>query len=660
MANLLWVSVVTLGRHNAIAHDVRLISATITGIGRLVATKINLDTKVVAIVGPNEAGKSTLLRALAYLDDEPTGALHAIHHSREVEITKRTLVVSAEYILEEQDLQNIDSILLIKDKPSRVTISKTAGGTRVTEIRPSIEKSPKVLVDASDILTRFLEDPEAKPLEEMADKDADKSPSNTATRLVRLIAEIETIARNPQQKITPELLSEATAVRDRLRRIKGIHPRVLRALNAAVLWLNTEPSDGILEAIQARRPQFLLFDEEQRQLHSSYIVDEETASNPPKPLRNISNLADLDLQLLFTALRTGNHTSRATLLHRANKTLRERTKAAWKQSDVAIKLDLQGSELNIQILEDDSVVTVFEERSAGLRAFAAMLAFVSDRKLAVPPILLIDEAENHLHYDAQADLVQMFSTQEQASKIIYTTHSPGCLPADLGTSVRTVLPSPDTPGVSEVRNSFWQHGPGFSPLMLAMGAGAAAFTPARLVVLAEGPSEMLLLPSLIKHAIDAKKLEYQIAPGLSAASPTIYRDLDLEGARVVFLVDGDQGGKDLRRKLIQNNVDATRVILLEASTLENLLDPSVYREVVRELMRESSGNTAIPPLPELGGIDSDPWPNQLAKWASSHGLALPSKVAVASRLVETSRAQASKEGQIVLRALHDTILSTLK
>jgi predicted ATP-dependent endonuclease of OLD family len=54
------------------------------------------------------------------------------------------------------------------------------------------------------------------------------------------------------------------------------------------------------------------------------------------------------------------------------------------------------------------------------------------------PILLLDEIETHLHYDAQADLAQMLAKQEIVAKVIYTTHSMGCLPEDLGTGVRFI------------------------------------------------------------------------------------------------------------------------------------------------------------------------------------------------------------------------------
>ncbi len=48
----------------------RLISAHVTGYGRLIDTKVNLDSKVIAIVGPNEAGKTSLLEALAFIDSK--------------------------------------------------------------------------------------------------------------------------------------------------------------------------------------------------------------------------------------------------------------------------------------------------------------------------------------------------------------------------------------------------------------------------------------------------------------------------------------------------------------------------------------------------------------------------------------------------------------
>lgn len=68
------------------------ISAHVQGYGRIVDSKINLDAKVIAIVGPNEAGKTTLLKALAHVDGET--AVPMPQRSRATEVTDQTRVTT--------------------------------------------------------------------------------------------------------------------------------------------------------------------------------------------------------------------------------------------------------------------------------------------------------------------------------------------------------------------------------------------------------------------------------------------------------------------------------------------------------------------------------------------------------------------------------------
>jgi predicted ATP-dependent endonuclease of OLD family len=225
------------------------------------------------------------------------------------------------------------------------------------------------------------------------------------------------------------------------------------------------------------------------------------------------------------------------------------------------------------------------ERSDGLRMFVALTTFVQARANGRPVVLLIDEAENHLHYDAQADLMGVLERQELASQVIYTTHSAGCLPDELGGNIVAVVPDIET-GYSTIDSSYWTGGLGFTPLMMAMGAGAAAITPSRYAILAEGHSEALILPRLIREATGLHRLGYQIAAGIAEAGGDEIPTLDAEAARVAYLVDGDGGGEANAKKLVRAGVDNARIVHLGGAgsdlCLESLIDEAVYQACVQE------------------------------------------------------------------------------
>src|SRR5262249_36385344 len=150
----------------------------------------------------------------------------------------------------------------------------------------------------------------------------------------------------------------------------------------------------------------------------------------------------------------------STRRNTANKRLMEVFEANWNQQGIAIQVDVQGTILFVQATTPEDVgLSDIGERSDGLRWFAALLAF--SHGWNNHPILLVDEIETHLHYDAQADLVGVLSRQSFTSKVIYTTHSFGCLPNDLGTGVRVVHPIDNA--TSCLENGFWKRGAGFSP-----------------------------------------------------------------------------------------------------------------------------------------------------------------------------------------------------
>jgi predicted ATP-dependent endonuclease of OLD family len=170
-------------------------------------------------------------------------------------------------------------------------------------------------------------------------------------------------------------------------------------------------------------------------------------------LENLAKLAGLDLVDLHDTITRNDTGDVVRILTEANARLAEEF-TAWTQYPIEVRFDNDGNILRIHVSTLGGGYTALSERSDGLKQFVALISLTAANPGTMPPILLIDEAESHLHYDAQADLVQVFARQDAAAQIIYTTHSAGCLPEDLGAGIRIIEPM-QASNHSRVLNRFW-------------------------------------------------------------------------------------------------------------------------------------------------------------------------------------------------------------
>lgn len=631
----------------------RLISLHVRSYRRLLDTKVNLAGKVIAVIGPNEAGKTSLLHALARLNDG--GEVPPLDISRGSRpIDREAVYLDAAYSLDEVDQSIFNDLDLVALPVRMVYQRRIRGGSPMIGFEPSPVRRRTDYESAISQLNEFIASGSAASFDELMRHDDDEvvEEPTPSQRFLNIVAVLEDLATN----VNDEHDRESEEIATDLERVSL--GEVAAMLRRAIRWRRLPDVDQeARNRIHARMPRYLLFSDDDRNLLNEYDIQGGVAENPPPALANLARLADLDLVQLRVAIEEGDYGRTVTIQNRANKQLATMFARTWRQSNITVELNLQGTIVRVLIKENDDIVTTFDERSAGLRMFVALAAFIATRENVTPPVLLIDEAETHLHYDAQADLVNMLLTQQEAIQVIYTTHSPGCLPPDLGTGIRVVAPSAVDPAISVVHNAFWTgRVAGFSPLLLAMGAGAAAFAVTRYAVLAEGPSEMILMPSLIRAAMGLDVLPYQIAPGLSEAATSQYPDLDLQAARVAFTVDGDQGGARLRERLIAGGVPGDRIAVLTGMTLEDAVDLDSYRTAVKAEADAANGSmTEEMPSAEF----SAPRASAVERWYKQLGLIPPSKIAVANRLVQEGKAIPSEEGQACLRALHEELISIL-
>jgi len=617
------------------------------GFRRLAQTATNVDGPLTAFVGFNEAGKTSLLRALAWFTDG--GAIDPIDYNRtRPPENDSTAVVKVYFELDAEDRAQFGHVRM-DNPPTSVSLYRKPDGGRHRVLHPMPTRPSKPFADASERLAglrsaslassktasdEFM-DPRAwsqtlTDALKRPDEDWDEEATTAAANLSTWLQKTPENRKRPRDAKLANLLEEVLA-----------------------LMSEGHPNDTVWNAISNREPDFVLFEETDRTLETSYEINpDQRAAVHPAVVRLLA-LAKVDLDDMWSHIQTADSTKRETLLERGNDRLRGLFDQAWNQSKVAVRFNVSGTRVEVLIkeLHGEGDVTNIAERSDGLKAFVALVAFLETGDHAVPPVLLIDEAETHLHYDAQADLVSVLLKSVDTTQVIYTTHSPGCLPSDLGTGIRVIARDPEYADSSLIKNNFWEgEGPGFSPLLFAMGAGAAAFSMCRSAVLAEGASDMVLLPTLIRQATGIYDLEYQVAPGLANAHGSGIR-VEEVAAKVVYLTDGDQGGKDHEKALKDVGVDGGRIFRLPGGqAVEDLVHPADYIATVNDFLTKMSQAKQFKTTDVPTGT---PIAKAFTDWAKVNRVQAPSKVEMAYALLRKPNRRLTTQGRKALTALHE-------
>ena len=86
----------------------RLINLKITGFRRLADINVNLDGDVIAIVGPNEAGKSTLLDAMNSLQNDES--IDRFDITRGKTYKESDPIIEARFLLEPEEIEFAGSL----------------------------------------------------------------------------------------------------------------------------------------------------------------------------------------------------------------------------------------------------------------------------------------------------------------------------------------------------------------------------------------------------------------------------------------------------------------------------------------------------------------------------------------------------------------------
>jgi hypothetical protein len=171
-----------------------------------------------------------------------------------------------------------------------------------------------------------------------------------------------------------------------------------------------------------------------------------------------------------------------------------------------------------------------------------------------------------------------------------------------------------------------------------MGANTLAFIPVRNAVATEGIVDIILWPTLLRHATGRSYLNFQVVPGISESTLPEITQLDPEAPLTAYLLDADEGGRDLRERLRNAGVADSRIFTIPDNesrglAVEDLVDPTVYVTAVNAGLDLAQGSNASFTLDDLPAVGR---PQAVAAWCKSQGFSVPSKRLVAYRIVEQS------------------------
>lgn len=624
--------------------SVRLIELKLQKYGRFSETTIlYTDGKMTAIVGANESGKTTLLTALLDLNAGTEWTKKYIVNAAPGE---EDFIISGKFSIEKSEILELSDY---EQKPKYLTLKKYYAGN----FEWSFDENPILALGADVILAdkvdKFVKLLSTETKNDILDAESltsflaylrgDGKPGSAAS----LEKHFENVLHENFDPSFQEQFDEMSSIIESEIEIRKTQESLRIAIGTRLTSL---------------RPKFLLYSESVRNLPWRASIENLEEISRLRPIlqvggitpEQISELLEIDLSKLNNRLRG------------VSKKINETIMSKWRQANLEVELRAEEAGfLTFEIYDVDAEVShPIERRSEGLRQFIALSSFLRSQVLDSKPIILIDEIEQHLHLQAQAELVDFFERQNFASQVIFSTHSPGALPQDLN-NVRAVVPA--NSGSSTVKNRPWQErGNQVENLFNLLGAGAYVFGALRAALVTEGNVDAMLYPTIFREASSLsydQPLGFQCIPGPSSDNRhTTYSN---QSVKLAYQIDGDEGGIALKSSLEEQGVDGRQIFILQDGlSIEDYIKDEVLIKAINEVL-SSQGSKVIITSDDLVGFPSKM--TSISQFFKKNSLGEVDKKRVAAKILDYERLGdkiLDPKGIDFLSGLFKSILKTLK
>ncbi len=467
----------------------KLIKARVQNYRSIIDTGVfEIEELKTILVGPNEAGKSVLLKALQQLrkpsDIHGFDALRDYPRSRYDEIQRgvvnpKDVVVATGYFI----LDDEDKSLVPEDfKECTYVLERKLDntGTHSLENAPARTTYSMIKNDfarlAAHMDSRF---------EALGTQEGKAKPSETLSKITSALNDNTIIAKETAAALTSFLNSNIANVEEDNQKEEERHSKLLYQVQISDKW------DQVAQTLNKRMPVFVLFNNYYRVkplIHLEHLANRIDRNDLDDEYFDYGNTCLLKL-LGFTARELSDLgkapmpnqsdtaglkqyrdklDKRAYMLNAASVRLTKEIRSVWfpnpdRPEADKLKVTADGQYLKVVVEDDLGVDIELDQRSEGFQwlvsFFVVFFAEAMDKHKNA--ILLLDEPGMSLHALKQRDFRETISRLAESNQTLYSTHSPFLVgPDELdvvrvvemktraeGTKVHTTISSSDPAGL---------------------------------------------------------------------------------------------------------------------------------------------------------------------------------------------------------------------
>lgn len=572
---------------------------------------------IAVIVGKNEAGKTSLLKALWKFnpfDKHPYNLDQEWPKGRRKERSDDKIVIETEFEFSDDERA---SLAAIHESAAAVTGARITRDYKGNYFYTFLPEQPDQKRDVEWVVSVLEEHfgtvPEGASahFREQCDAafkdfvDATRANNGTDYAIAQAAAFKSQIAQHPQHGQDNRIIQTINKQVDAaVEKLKTDTP-VRRAIDAAHEWLPTFiymddyrifTGEAQLDEVQQR---FV----NKRQTDADYTI------------KLIMEQAGLDLE---EEVKKGNNEDRQQRIldmNDASVTLTNEIEDRWSQKKYEIRFQADGQHFVTFVKDANSKALVpLEERSKGFQWFFSfdMLFMCETAGKFKNAVILLDEPGLHLHASAQRDLLDRMRAYAAGNQLIYTTHLPFMIDF---TRLDNIYVCEERVGEGVKVHQNWATADKDArfTLQAAMGLSwSQSLFVGQYNLVVEGVTDFWYLTAvseMLRNAGEDGLDEQLVVTPAGGASKVAYVGTLLRGQelRVAVLLDSDPEGKSAYEQLVHSWVmDDKHVLMLGpilgvkgSRCIEDLFDEDFYVKHVRESYKcELAGKTLILPAPD--------------------------------------------------------------